>query len=386
MAFLKVYGPVTGDDTEPSVTSGTYSVVTSPVLVSGSYALRSNPTTTAVGRVHLPKHGANGNFTDYNVATTYWRVWFRVATLPATGEPFMSLVDTSNNVKIELRMNSTGNILAYDSTITLIATGSTTLTLNSWYRIEVKCGTGASAAYELKIDGNVEFTGSANVGGTNAGHVRLGKTTNRNGDSVDFYYASFCASDSAYPGFGFVRFLTPAGDGAGTDFTASAGSKYDCVNDWPHNSDTDYISDSTTGHAYTATCISCAQAGIFLISGSVNTVETIAAVRATVAFGVKVRLISGATTDDTTENTLGSSYVGRCKLYDTDPNTGAAWTTAALNAVEVGLVTGSGASVLRCTALGIAVDYNPGAFESWHQIMPLVQQAQRREAREVVAY
>ena len=69
-------------------------------------------------------------------------------------------------------------------------------------------------------------------------------------------------------------------------------------------------------------------------------------------------LKSGATEDWGTEITFTASYVDYSREYTTDPNTGSAWTKAALNALQIGERILDGAnSGMRCTQIYVEVDY-----------------------------
>jgi hypothetical protein len=275
MAILHFTGFETGsglEDINGSVT-GTGSIQSS-IKRTGTYALQINPLTTGVGHFNLRKlsTGTGSHSTNFDVATTYTRFYLYIATLPAANsEEFFTARTNADGVKLALRLNSAGNVLAYDTTGTnLLATGSTVLGLGQWYRIEVQCGTGGAATYTVKIDGTQEFTGTGDLNATNNGRVTLGKRANRNGQTVDFYYDDLSVSDSAFPGAGACKVMRVSADGNYTTWTigAGAGSDWENIDEIPPDDDTTYL---------LSTLVS-AQA-------STGAFETAASAAATAAFG-----------------------------------------------------------------------------------------------------
>lgn len=353
MATINFGGIESGDLSEFSASNGTVSVDSSTVRT-GGYSLKCNPTGTGTGRVNIQALSAAGASTGASVVTSYIRFYFRAATLPATNDEYIVVVRESGGNKFFVSIASDGKLAAYDSTATLLATGTTVLSTGVWYRIEIKCGTGASAAWEVKIDGTSEISGTGNLSTSNGNHIRLGKAANRNGNSVEFYYDDWIWSDSAYPGVGECQMMQPDGNG---NYTAWTGT-YTDVDEVTHDSDTTYISTSTNGAAETVTLESAASAGI---TGTPNSVKSWAMVRdasgiAGTAF--QVRLRSGSTDNDTNSTTPGSTYELRAKIYDTDPADAGAWTLADLDSLEVG-VEANAVTAHRCTQLCVMVDYTP---------------------------
>jgi len=176
----------------------------------------------------------------------------------------------------------------------------------------------------------------------------FGKIVNRNSNTVDFFYDDLCADDSAYPGAGQCFRMDPDGNG---NYTAWTGT-YTDVDEVPHDSDTTYLSNATSGDAETVTLESSAAAGLV---GTPLSVKSMAIVRHEgVAVLLQLRLRSATTDDDTTSNNTSSSYLLRAKLYNTDPADAGAWTAADLDGLEVGVENNDSVAV-RCTALYVMV-------------------------------
>lgn len=77
---------------------------------------------------------------------------------------------------------------------------------------------------------------------------------------------------------------------------------------------------------------------------------------------------SGSTESWSDLITLPESWTEETKEYATDPNTGLAWTVAAINALQIGYKSGPdmSTSIIKCTQVYIEVDYTPTAKARSH--------------------
>lgn len=354
---------------EANATVGTMSLQTG-IVRTGTYALRTNPTTTATGAwrgAGWTTGGAASLSSGFSVATMFETFFFYIATLPAANdEEICAFYSTGGGQKAAVRINSTGNLLFYDSVPTLKGTGSTVLSTATWYQIDVKCGTSATVAvWEVKINGVSEISGSnGNTIATNNGEIRLGKNTDRNGNSVDFYYDDVSCDGAAYPGVQQTTVLVPNAVGTYQTATigAGGGANYTNVDEVPNNGNTDYlVTDNVSGDAETEGLTDTSTAGI---TGTVNAVLTEVFVRNDGASNgvIRVRTRSASTDDDTGSDTvISGAYTMRAKLYTTDPATTIAWTLSGVDGVEVGIVEKSVANKARLTATYLMVNYTPAA-------------------------
>lgn len=362
MAVVNFCGFETGDFAECESTAGTLSVQGTTVRT-GGYALQVNPVTTASGYARVKGLAADGSVADASVANSYIRFYFQYATKPATNSERVLLVwATAAAYKLDIRLNSAGKILVYNRFVSLIGTSTTTLSSGTWYRVEVLCGTGTSASWAMKINGTTELSGTADLHTSNAIYLDFGKNGDQFGQSLDVFFDDITWDDAAYPGPGAIQVMQPNADGFYTDWTASAGNRYQCVDELPHTSDTDYVTTSTSLFNYTAALESAASAGV---KTSPRAVKSLAVVRDEGgASAVQVRLRSNTTDNDTTSSDPGAAYVLRAKLHATDPATSAAWLLSALDSIEVG-VEANAAVAHRCTLACAMVEYNDsptGAF------------------------
>lgn len=191
LATIAFTGFEAGDANENTITgTGEYN---SSVKRTGAYSFRSNPTTTDSGYASIQTNDASGALANYSVATVYYRFYFRVATLPGTN-PEVFVAARSASDKGTLKINSSGNILLDDSTITTLDTSSIALSTDTWYRIEWIVNTGTSVSSEVKIYDSDDATlletlsGTGHFGTGNNTQLRVGKASNTNGETVDFYY------------------------------------------------------------------------------------------------------------------------------------------------------------------------------------------------------
>ena len=365
MAITNICGFETGAggaDNE-GVLTGAGATIQTTTKRTGDYALRINPTTTATAYFSLVVlYLANGIESIGTLITdARYRFYIRIAALPSAAEPILQARNVSA-LKFELRLGSDGKLTALDSVLASLGTGSTVLSTNTWYRIEVLVGTGASASWEVLIDGVSELSGATgNLTTTGSFAARLGKGTNRNGSGYDAYYDDAAISDSAYPGAGACACLRPNGDGNYTAWTGTSTNVDDLTSQAGHDTDTTFINSSTITQAETVALESCADRGI---SGTINCVKSIVVVRDisnTTNIQMRTRVTSPGTADtDTTDIDPGATYRTLGQVLPTNPSGGAAWQTAGVDSLEVGVEHNQAqARELRCTLVCAMVDFTP---------------------------
>ena len=363
-AGINTVGFESGDSLEADTTSGTFSVQTTTKRT-GSYALQTNPTTTAIGYYDIRCYIATGAGSNCSEASIFPGFQFQYATLPASGdEDIADTIDTSNAKKMTVRINSDANLSVYNAAGTLLDTGATVLSASTWYLIEIKSTTGATSDYELKINGVSELSGTDSFGTGNNRGLRLGKIMNTGGNTVNYYYDDVIIDNAAYVGAGQVTVMYPNANGNYQTWSvgAGAGDHYTIVDEIPHDTDTTYLlSSGADEEAETEALIDSGTAGI---SGTVNMVRGfVVTKRAAGSNGsIKVRLRSGSTDSDSTGVATSSAYLMRGKAFATDPATSAAWLVAALDSVEMGAVENqTGTALSRMTLTAIMVHYAPAA-------------------------
>jgi len=358
-ARINIIGFESGSlDPEPWTYSGTISI-SSTTVRTGGYALRVNPTTTATGLYRIGCFtAAGGRDTACSVATLYTRFYFRYATKPASGSEIVYQARTSGDaVKFSLRLNSSGNLLAYDSAGSLLATGSTALAQDTWYRIELMVGTGASANWAVQLNGVTEISGSgASLNASNNGRLFLGKVTDVSSQSVDFFYDDFAMDDAGYPGEGKIVRLVPNANGSTMQWTTGTGSSnYLEVDDVPMGVGS-YV--KNTGAANEVALFDLTDSATAGISGTIHAIrpEIQARLDATGTSAFSLRTRSGSTNSDLGTNALTTGGTYLSTIYALDPDTAAAWTTSGIDALEVGGIEANAVST-RLQDVHVYVEY-----------------------------
>lgn len=349
---------------EISSSAGTLSFVTSPALGAGA-SLRTNPTTTGTGLATIGAITSTGAVSGFwDAVDTYLQFVFQVATLPsADNEPICNVLNTLAAQKMEVRINSAGNLLAYDQAGVLLATGSTALSTGTPYRIGVRCGTGASANWAVEIDGVSEISGTGDLGGVNSGVVQLGKVADRNGESVDFYYGTVWIDDAAFLGACSSAIAVPTANGSTMQWTAgTGGSDYQEVDEIPPSGAEYVMSASGAGDV---ALFDVQDSGTVGVSGTIHAVIGLVRVRedTTVTSACSIRIRSGSTNSDSSTSNTTTTAGTRARQLVQDPDTSAAWTTSGFDGVEIGAVEANTVAQ-RMEAAYIMVVFTEGEEES----------------------
>lgn len=360
--LLNFTGAESGDSSEAQSTTGTVSVVSSGVIT-GTYSYRVNPGTTSVGNFRFAKQSTAGvPTTSFNVATLYHTLKFKIVTAPSSGEEeFYIVLDTGGSVKCYLTLTSTRVIKAYNNSGSLIGTGTTVLSTNTTYLIELQTSTGSgNTTFIVKINGTNEFNTTANQLTNNHGSVRVGRANN-GGTAIDFTYDDLGWSDVGFIGDMQVLKMLPDSNGSTAQWTTGTGSSnYAEVDEIPTDGDTTYIKSSGSANdVHLVGLVSSATAGI---TGTIHAVKAFARIRENtdVTTATRVRIRSGSTNNDTASSDPTTTYANRFHLLNADPSTSTAWTTSALDSVEIGVKEDNAVST-RCTTLCLFVSFVPSS-------------------------
>lgn len=353
-------GAELGTTSEAANTGTTQSVVTSPVKT-GTYAFRTNPTTSATGYFEFRLPGADGATSSSAPNSTDCAIgfYFRYATAPASGsEEIASIRNTGNSAdKATLRLTSAGNIALYSGGTTLVGTGSTALSSGTWYFVEFKAGNGTSYSYSVRINQTSELTGTADFDATNCGFVTLGKRTDRNSQTVDFFYDDLYYDDSAFASaIPDVRVLVPTANGTTMDWTGGTNSSnYAEVDDIPTDADTTYVKNSG-GAANQTAHFNLTDSSAASLNNTIYAVKVTARCRedTSVTSAWKFGVYSGGSTSYSSTRDITNSYATFSKMFNTDPATSATWTTSGIDSMQAGAVETNSVSD-RCTQILVHV-------------------------------
>lgn len=223
---------------------------------------------------------------------------------------------------------------------TILATYTNAFTLlNTWYAFEIEVViNNTTGSFAVRRDGSTSNDFSATSLNTRPGSNSYANKVLvcNNGfiehDIDDFFWRSD-ASSVAWIGDIRCYARMPASD-ASVQFTRSAGAtNASCVDEAQQNALTDYVSDATVGHAdlYNIATISSTPLSVVAVTTRGYMQKSDAGART-----ANVQLKSGATTVNTPTLTLTTSWQWAWRIDTVNPNGGAAWTPAAVDALQLG--------------------------------------------------
>lgn len=216
----------------------------------------------------------------------------------------------------------------YDANGTLVAAYANAFPRLTWIHVQVKVTAGNPGSYEVRLNeatvmsGSGDFqTGSASV----HDEIRIGAV--QNGDFDDLYIADDFLGDLR------VITLYPQANGTYFQWTPSAGSNYQNVDESAPDLESSYNSADTAGakDSYDMQAVG--------LTGAVKAIQTLAYVRKDDAGSRTVRLLtrSGGTDYFGPDEPVNDSYHYIRQIRETDPATGLGWTVAGVDAAEFGV-------------------------------------------------
>ena len=247
----------------------------------------------------------------------------------------------SSTLHLSLVVDATGKLLVKRGDGTTLATGTTVLALNNWYYIELKATIhDTTGSFTLKIDGTNELTASSQDtrnGGTGVwDRIRLQGAGSFNYDIDDIY---ICDTSGSAPWNDFlgnckVDMLMPqTGNGTNAGLTPSTGTDHGALVDENGPNTTDYNSSATVGTKDTYNYPSLALTGIILgIQTNLYAAKSDAGARTICAV---VR--AGGTDYDGAAVSPLTTYRYFTEVRQINPNTGVAWTSSDITALEAGM-------------------------------------------------
>lgn len=247
----------------------------------------------------------------------------------AYSDPHMSLSYAANN----LILNDG------DANATEVVT--VPIDMSGYHHVEAKCYAHDTSGYvQVKIDGVLVIdygpTDTKKNASTNIRRIVFGP---HNSNSIDTYIDDVIIMDTTgsynndFIGDVRIHRLNPSADTAQKDFTASTGiDNYALVDD--NDGDTGYVYSSTSGDE-DIYALENSPAG----AANIKAVGVVQQARKEGAGsrGVTPLLYSGTATSTGSEQNLGVDYVVQVDVVETDPNTGAAWGTAGIDAAQLGV-------------------------------------------------
>ncbi len=185
-------------------------------------------------------------------ATWVVGVAFKAAGLNTT---FLRIIDSAT-VQCYLRSNANGTLSLVNGDNTVIATSSLpteAISTDTWYYIELKVTIGAAASYAVRVNGVEWFSGTGdtqNSANATADTIQLLGGNYHYFDDLYILDGTGGADDDFWGDITVVSKF-PSANGDQNDFTPSAGSNYECVDesatDFPDD-DTTYVESGTVDH------------------------------------------------------------------------------------------------------------------------------------------
>lgn len=257
--------------------------------------------------------------------------------------------EDSGSAQVSVHINSDGTLKVVQGASTNLGSSSAAaLSAGTWYYIEFKATiSDAAGTYEIKINGVTAVSGSsvdtkATANATANSLIIGGIATVTSGggatstDYDDVYLLNSSGSvNNDFLGDVRVDAYLPSGAGNTTQWTASAGSNYQCVDESPQNGDTDYVQTSTVNNKDTY-----AFADMTHTPSNIYAVQINAIAKKDDAGTRSICLVTrsgGSDTDGATQALSAASYSDFTEVRETDPNTSAAWTKTNFNSAEFGI-------------------------------------------------
>ncbi len=242
---------------------------------------------------------------------------------------------------INVRVNTDGTLAVYNGP-TLLGTTINALTVSTWYYIELKVLTNNSTGtVDIHVDGSdwLALTNQDTQPGANAYHTafRLGPPANGISNLFDdiFFLDGSGSKNNDFLGNRKVVDLDPDGAGDSTNWTPSAGSNYQNVDDG-NLTDEDTTYNETGSDAiddlYT-------YGNLPAIAASVDGIQITSEARVTSgSMDLSNMIKTGTTTSPGTPETITStSYVTTTRIEEDDPDTAIAWTPSGVDGAQFGI-------------------------------------------------
>lgn len=320
------------------------SSVNFPYKWGGSMGTAYPALSTVYGRHDQGMYISNdGNIRPYLTLDIAQNIWFlgyafKVPNVAITDHLFLVFWDMSfNAIQLFIYLRPTGAMQVYRGDSTLLLTTSPSFTPNAWQFFEFKYKI-ANAAGELEIRRNTVSVGAASGGGLDTQQTANAFCTSMeirgggNGQYIDDLYLCDGSGGDNYRGDCTVECLLPNGVGAHAAFTPSAGANWQNVDD-PNTSapcpdgDTTYNESSVPGNIDTFPYSNLVNSGT--IKG-VQVALNARKVNAKVRQAAPVIRQNGNDHVGTTVG-MGDDYYSYPEIFETNPETLAAWTLADIN-------------------------------------------------------
>lgn len=266
---------------------------------------------------------------------------FRLATqYPASSNQQVVVFYDGGSAQVSLLVTNSGYLQVTNGHGTLLGQSVAPISVGVWYWLEISVTFGNSGSFEVRLNGSTIISGSgvdtSLSGNSYATTFQIGSTyaNGRNNQFSDLYVCNGLGSvNNNFLGDCKVSLLLPNGAGNSAQWTPSAGSNYQCVDETTHNGDTDYVSSSTVGNIDTY-----AFGNLAANAGTILGVVTQTLARKDDAGSVTIAPVIRTNSNNYEGSAVPvpTSYTYLRQIYEQNPDTAAAWSASEVNAAEFG--------------------------------------------------
>jgi hypothetical protein len=205
----------------------------------------------------------------------------------------------------------------------------------AWNYIEVELVRGSGSAGSVNIYCNGTLVANASSTNTGASSIdNIGITTEAASSGFRYFDDLYVTNTSTKLGECKVETIRPSADTAQKDWTPNSGANnYSRVNTTTMDDDTTYNASATVGNKDLFDL-----ADLATVPNSIKAVQTVFVARKDDATTrtARVNMKNGSTTTNGTTRSMASSYSYWNDIYETNPDTSAAFTGANVNAMQLG--------------------------------------------------
>jgi hypothetical protein len=259
--------------------------------------------------------------------------------LGATQQAQLFSIFDGTTEQCSIRLNGS-NVITVNQGSTVKATGSTVLSLNTWYYIEFKFTiNGSTGVAQVKLNGAAEIasTSSLDLTGT-ANNYFNGIALNRpNAGSPQFddIYVLDTTTGSNTDFLGPIQVVAryPNGNGNSSSWTPNGGTNMGCVSEQFQDGNGSFVQSSTANQidTYTMQDLPVASGSVYALAQHTVAAQDGGATRSI----APVYRISGTDYVGTSVNT-SASYQFLSEIKDASPASSSAWTVSEVNGLESG--------------------------------------------------
>ena len=347
--------------------------ISSSTVRSGAYSLNPATSVNREGIIYQYSNNTEGSY--------FFRFFIRIADDLDGQQEIIRLRDTSGNGKVSIRLNTDETLeLWNEEDAAQVGSDSSSLSLNTWYRIElaVDSTTLASTAIEAKIDEVTFASGTINIT-ESPGQMLLGcgLTSNVSGD---LFFDDVAINDSSgsfensYPGSGKIIHLRPNAAGDNSDWT----NDYTYVDEVTPDDATTLVSSNTLDQIDDHNIEAPSAIGD---SDTINVVQV--GVRfngvgasANASFVLRVKASSGGTVEESAAITpSNATWVTNAAaaprnysltLYDLPGASTTPWTKEDLASAQIGVrLSATSTNAAQVSTLWLLVDSVPVITKKW---------------------